>query len=42
MDLSALTPEQKKALKEQLQAEERAEEARKQNERKAYKEILTI
>lgn len=42
MDLSALTPEQKKALKEQLQAEERAEEARKQNERKAYKDLVDI
>lgn len=42
MDLSKLTPEERKALKEQLFAEEKAEELRKQNERKAYKDLVDI
>lgn len=42
MDLSKLTQEERKALKEQLFAEEKAEELRKQNERKAYKDLVDI
>lgn len=42
MDLSKLTPEERKALKEQLFAEEKAEELRKQNERQAYKDLVDV
>ena len=40
MDLTKLTKEQKAALKAQLEAEEKAEKARVQNERDTYKELV--
>lgn len=40
MDLTQLTKEQKAALKAQLEAEEKAEKARVQNERDTYKELV--
>ena len=40
MDLAKLTREQKAALKAQLEAEEKAEKARVQNERDTYKELV--
>lgn len=40
MDLSKLTQEERRALKEQLMQEEKAEAARIENERKAYKELV--
>ena len=40
MDLSKLTPQQRAELKAQLQAEEKAEAARIENERKAYKDLV--
>lgn len=42
MDLSKLTPEQRAELKAQLVAEEKAEAARVENERKAYKDLVDI
>ena len=40
MDLTQLTKEQKAVLKAQLEAEEKAEKARVQNERDTYKELV--
>lgn len=40
IDLNALSAEQKAALKAQLEAEEKAEKARVQNEREAYKDLV--
>lgn len=40
MDITKLTKEEKAALKAQLEAEEKAEKARVQNERDTYKELV--
>ena len=40
IDLKALTAEQRAALKAQLEAEEKAEKDRVQNEREAYKQLV--
>ena len=40
IDLKALTAEQRAALKAQLEAEDKAEKDRVQNEREAYKQLV--